>query len=68
MSWCRPSVVRLAQVMAFKASKAQTKWIYFLILSLKHAVFIFFPTTVRVTSSLESSHGKMLWGGVPQVQ
>lgn len=31
MSWCRPSVVRLTQVMAFKALKAQNKWISFLI-------------------------------------
>lgn len=43
MSWCRPSVVRLAQVRAFKALKAQTKLISFLILSLKHAVVIFSP-------------------------
>lgn len=43
MSWCRPSVVRLAQVMAFKALQAQTKLISFLILSLDHAVVIFFP-------------------------
>lgn len=42
MSWCRPSVVRLAQVMAFKALEAQTKLISFLILSFKHAVVIFF--------------------------
>lgn len=31
MSWCRPSVVRLTQVRAFKALKAQNKWISFLI-------------------------------------
>lgn len=43
MSWCRPSVVRLAQVTAFKALQAQTKLISFLILSLDHAVVIFFP-------------------------
>lgn len=43
MSWCRPSVVRLDQVMAFKALQAQTKLISFLILSLDHAVVIFFP-------------------------
>lgn len=31
MSLCRPSVVRLTQVTAFKALKAQNKWISFLI-------------------------------------
>lgn len=43
MSWCRPSVVRLARVMAFKALKAQNKLISFLILSLDQAVVFFFP-------------------------
>lgn len=31
MPLCRPSVVRLTQVLAFKALKAQNKWISFLI-------------------------------------
>lgn len=63
MSWCRTSVVRLTQVMACKALKAQNKWISFL--SLKHAVVNFFPTSVRATTFFESSHGKTLRVGMP---
>lgn len=44
MSQCRRSVVRLNQVMSFKALRAWSKWISFLILlNLGHAVVNFFP-------------------------
>lgn len=65
MSWCRPSVVRLTQVIAFKALKAWNKWISVLIFEPWACSRQIFPT-VKATTFWESSHGKMLRVGMPQ--